>query len=192
MRKIKNKSGFTLAETMVAVLILMFVGVIVAEGMPAARNAYNKVVLGSNAQVLLSTTVNALRDELSTSLEIKNVSTTNNKALTYYNSETGSMSKLYLNEDNVIMVQDYVKTDLLLDNKVSDARPLLSAAAKSDDLNVTYKSVSYDPSTHNVTFEELKVFIGDNVLVKQDPLVIHVISTGDNKIMASAPTAAAV
>ena len=63
-KKLKTASGFTLAETLLAVLILLMVSVIVATGIPAAKNAYEKVVLASNADALLSTTISSLRNEL--------------------------------------------------------------------------------------------------------------------------------
>ena len=58
-KKLKGKSGFTLAETLLAVLILLLVSTIVANGIPVARNVYNNVIIGANAQMLLSTAVTA-------------------------------------------------------------------------------------------------------------------------------------
>ena len=40
--KLKNRSGFTLAETLLAVLILLLVSVIVANGIPVARDHRRK------------------------------------------------------------------------------------------------------------------------------------------------------
>ena len=54
-RKLRSNKGFTLAETLLAVLILLLVSTIVATGIPAARNAYEKVVEASNAQAVLAT-----------------------------------------------------------------------------------------------------------------------------------------
>ena len=56
-KKLHSSKAFTLAETLLAVLILLMVSTIVATGIPVARNAYEKVVLASNAEVLLSTTI---------------------------------------------------------------------------------------------------------------------------------------
>ena len=61
-KRLKNQAGFSLAETLLAVLIMLLVSVIVANGIPVARNVYNNVIVGANAQVLLSTTVTALRN----------------------------------------------------------------------------------------------------------------------------------
>ena len=70
-KKLKTASGFTLAETLLAVLILLMVSVIMTTGIPAAKNAYEKVVLASNADALLSTTISSLRNELGAAKIIK-------------------------------------------------------------------------------------------------------------------------
>ncbi len=64
-RKQRNSAGFSLAETLMAVLILLMVSAVVAAGMPMAREAYEKAVDAANAQTLLSTTAAMLRSELS-------------------------------------------------------------------------------------------------------------------------------
>jgi len=66
----KNRGGFTLAETLIAVLILLMVAGIVAAGIPAASNALTKAVDASHAQLLLSTTMTSLRNELGSARSI--------------------------------------------------------------------------------------------------------------------------
>ena len=70
-RKLNNKKGFTIAEMLVAILILLMVSSIVATGIPVAREAYEKVVLTSNAEILMSTAISALRNELGTAKDIE-------------------------------------------------------------------------------------------------------------------------
>ena len=79
-RKQRNNAGFTLAEMMLAVLILLMVAAIVAGGMPMARRAYEDAVDAANAQTLLSTTATMLRGELS---EAKYLSGSGTNALNY-------------------------------------------------------------------------------------------------------------
>ena len=55
-----NTHGFTLGETLLAVLIMLLAASIMVSGIPAARAAYEKVVLSSNAEVLLSTAVHEI------------------------------------------------------------------------------------------------------------------------------------
>lgn len=66
----KNRGGFTLAETLIAVLILLMVSGIVAAGIPAAKEALTKAVDASHSQLLLSTTMTALRNELGSARSI--------------------------------------------------------------------------------------------------------------------------
>ena len=58
-RKLNSKKGFTIAEMLVAIIILLMVSSIVASGIPVARDAYEKVVLTSNAEILMSTAISA-------------------------------------------------------------------------------------------------------------------------------------
>lgn len=56
--------GFTLAETLLALAILVLLTGIVAMGVPVAFRTYTQMVNKSEAQVLLTTATNELRDEL--------------------------------------------------------------------------------------------------------------------------------
>ena len=114
-KKMKSQAGFTLAETLLAVLILLLVSTIVATGMPVARTAYEKVVLTSNAETLLATAVSALRNELGTAWKVESI-TDEVESITggvsYFNASTGTRSKLYV-EGGAIKLLDYAAaTDL--------------------------------------------------------------------------------
>ena len=138
--KLKSRSGFTLAETLLAILILLLVSSIVAQGIPVARNVYNRVVLGANAQVLLSTTVTALRDELGTAWD---VTAGADNSLTYFSADIGSRSKLWVDTTtNTIQIQEYVATDGLNTEtaSVGSARALVSEKAATRELRVTYST----------------------------------------------------
>lgn len=151
--KLRSSKGFSLAETLLAVLILLLVSVIVANGVPAARNAYEKVIVASNAQALLSTTANALRDELGTAWDVKKESKT---SVSYYSTNTGSRSVISLNEEGEIMINEYVDTDLLAIGGTEGlrSRKLVSDATVTSDLAVTYESL--DVKEDSVTFTGLK------------------------------------
>ncbi len=94
-----------------AVLILLLVSSVIAAGIPAATNAYKSAVDGANARALLSTTVNALRGELSTSWGVEvnpPGGITGVDEIFYYSSKTGAKTRLY-NDSNTIKVQDYIQ-----------------------------------------------------------------------------------
>lgn len=147
-RRLKSRRGFTLAEMMLAMLILLMVSSIVAAGIPVAKNAYEKVILGSNAQLLLSTAANALRDELGTAWDVQ----IKDGVISYYSASTGAPTTLEVKE-NVIWRQRYAG-DAFVDNYTAEAHRLLSEAA-TDQFHVVYDSVSADGDT--VVFSGLKV-----------------------------------
>ena len=181
-KKMNNRSGFTLAETLLAVLILLLVSGIVATGIPAARNAYLNVVVGANAQALLSTTAAALRDELGTAWGIK----AKDNKLTYYSADTGAKSILSKTDKSIIL-QEYVSQkgfNVSESISVGDERPLVSDKAVTSDLTVTYGGVTYDDKTGVVTFTGLCVNHGNKKLATLDKLVIHVFSV----VPTAAPT----
>jgi len=70
LRRFKNRisleKGFSIAEMLIAVLILLMVSSVVAAGVPVAAQAYVKITDAADAESLLSTTMTMLRSELST------------------------------------------------------------------------------------------------------------------------------
>lgn len=129
-QKLKSSAGFTLAEMLLAVMIMLMASAIVATGIPSARNAYEKVVLASNAEILLSTAMNELRNELGTATGIE----VTGNVITYTNSFTGTKSQISMSDDG-IMRQRVVGMD-------STKARLVSEEAATGGLYVTYDSVT--------------------------------------------------
>lgn len=166
MRKLKGRGGFSLAEMLLATLILLLVATIMTTGLPAAKTAYEKVILGSNAQLLLSTTVTALRDELGTAWDVA-VNDAGTE-VTYSSANTGTKSVISL-KNNTIYRQEFAKEttddkDVIFGKKLNDGTygrddvTLISGAAATSDLFVTYESVAPNDSDPGiVTFRNLKV-----------------------------------
>ena len=156
--KFKDSRGFSLAEMLMAVLILLLVSGIVATGMPAATNAYNKVILGANAKTMLSTAITALHDELGTAWQVEN--STDHKSLTYFNGSTGAKSIISSGENLAITIQDYVSLsdDLIHDDSIAKQgtpHELVSGASYAPKMYVTFKTISYSDGI--VTITGLKV-----------------------------------
>ena len=184
LKKLNSQVAFTLAETLITVLILLMVSAVVAGGVPAAANAYAKAVDAANAHVLLSTTVNALRRELSTAWDVEVA----DDGITYYSSSTGSQSKIFISEEGKLMLQEYI--DLLNARKeetasqtgasnpagnapIVPARPIVSDAMTikgrltiecRGDGSIPY--ISYEKTTGVVTVTGLQVKKGDQTIVK--------------------------
>lgn len=159
-KRLKSRHGFTLAETMLAVLILALVGVILATGVPVALNAYEKIVLTANAQAFLSTTVNALRDELGTAWGVQTDDT--GTVITYYSADTGARSRIYLATDSpaeIMLQENAAISELGIPDNADAARALVSdkATAGLSRLYATYESVAYDRTSSTVTFTNLMI-----------------------------------
>jgi len=166
-KRLRSKSGFTLAETLLAVLILLLVSVIVANGIPVARNVYNNVIVGANAQMLLSTAVTALRNELGTAKEVN----PNGTYVTYFNSERQAYSMISLNgTPATIQLDPYIiKPDGGDPTPIagSKQRALVSDAASNKDLDlyITYKDVVRKKDTLTDKYVD-DIIIFENLEVK--------------------------
>ena len=201
LRKLNTERGFTLTETLVAVLILVMIS---ASALPAALNAYRNAVDAANAQVLLSTTVNALRDELSLAWDVQVCSGDNstgswnfkddpNGYILYKSSDTGSESKIY-RENSVIMLQEYNDfSEKWYDQdtwdqsvvKKQEGRPLVSNAMRrstgyADPMTVTFKEVSI--ADNCITFTDLLVERNGRTIAKMPAsgLVIRLNKGGED------------
>ena len=163
----RNRGGFTLAETLIAVLILTMVAGIVAGGIPAARNALDKAVDTSHSQLLLSTTMTSLRNELATASSITCASETVNedgsvaedpaarKIISYVDS-SGAVCTLQ-SEDDGIYVEKEASPDISsgVYHPGIPHRLLVSEQAATKNLYAAFTSASYNNGI--VKIEGLKV-----------------------------------
>ena len=172
-KKIKSRAGFTLAEVLMAVLILLMVSAVVAAGIPSAISAYRKVTDAANAELLLSTTMTCLRDELGTASDIDVSGTT----ITYTNS-AGERTVLSLDtasEKPGIYIQEYAEL-LKNDSRLSDFYHLLvSHEAANRSFFVTY-TVDYDDVNGILTFHDLAVKRGTETFNTIPTLKIRVLT----------------
>lgn len=154
MKKRAN-AGFSLAETLLAIMILLLVSVIVATGVPAATSAFERVIIGSNAKVLLSTAISSLRDEIATArtVEVKD------NVITYFSSNNGATSRIFVNDNKDIILDEYIDSELQAakDAKhiTSMERLLVSAKAATRGLFVTYETAT--AAGNAVVINNLKV-----------------------------------
>lgn len=157
----KNTSGFTLAETLVAILIMLMVSSVVVAGIPAAANAYTKAVDAANAQALLSTTITALRNELGMAQDVK----VNGTEVTYFNLDNQNYSKINTTSSEIILTEFVGIQDAApaagtgSSSPKTRVRPLISKSAKTQMLTVSYSGVTCNSKV--ITFSDLSVKKGE-------------------------------
>lgn len=148
VKKLLSARGFTLAETLICVLILLMVAGIVGAGIPAASNAFTKAVDAANAQVLMSTTITVLRNELSTATEVQPGD--DGKTITYRSGSTGSSSKLECDADgkSIIVTTTYGYDGFWEEAEEEETKPksvkstLVSAAASTKNLSISLSDIT--------------------------------------------------
>lgn len=98
-----NRKGFSLAETLVTVLILSFVMAGIVSGSSAALKVYRQARRKADAQTLLSTAILALSENLYYS---KNVAYDSDFKVTGFDSETTGYRQTYANSgtDGIVIV----------------------------------------------------------------------------------------
>jgi len=154
-----DRRGYTLAETLIAILILLMVASILAAGLPAAVNALNKAVDASHGQVLLSTTMTMMRDELSTASGI----VCNEKTITYTDA-WGSSCVLEVKGTDGIYLSKTASPDGTGGAGKQSNGLLVSGKAATSGLYCTFSKAVYDEGRGIVKILELQVKKGDRVL----------------------------
>ena len=168
--KLKKKTGMTLAETLMAVLILLLVASVVTAGIPAATRAYMNAVDAANAYSLLSTTVNALRNEFSTAWGVKVADAEN---VVYYSSKTGAKTKLSLTD--VPTVIEYVDYN---DPEYESSQENTHVLASADNLSISF---SIKTPVTKPTDPPISIIQFNNFTVKKDGTEIAKLKDPDGK-----------
>ena len=197
MRKLiikrNNRKGFSLTELLVAVLILSMVSAVVAGGIPVARDAYEKITVTANAQVMLSTAISALRNELCTANVETPVPSEGTTKIRYYSPSIGNYSEIYVPVEDNPGHDAYTEKTILIKQFANSStgtkvRPLISKTLGEDKLYVTYDTVSYENKNNTVTFGGLKVtdLKGKEYAKVSTPVKIRLID-GDKGLNTTTP-----
>ena len=177
MRRSVNwkKAGFTLAETLVAMILLLIISVMLIQGIPLAYNAYKKVDQTANAHMLASTTMTELRDKLAFSKEIK-ISGDNNFKTISFTSNNGREYSLYCDIDKGGLYLEDLTDDVDSEGKKnSDSHLLVSNSASAKELYADFKDVTIDGDV--MSFTNLAVYFRtdrnkDKTEDKRNPFIV--------------------
>ncbi len=147
-----DRRGFTLTEMLVTLLILTLASTLMATGIPAAIDTYQKVVKTSNAQLALSTTLSILRSELGLATKVEIKGDEENAKIYYYSSGEGCWAWIGNDSSETAshrgLVKQYLKgmptPTTPVEALVADgpSAPLVSNEAVTDTLKVSLKDAS--------------------------------------------------
>lgn len=174
LAKKKNSKGFTLSETLVTVLIMVMVFSVVAAGIPVAISVLNKIIDTANAQLLMSTTMIRLRDELG---KAENV-TISGTAISFMSSDGTRRTIDYVPENKATAENPagiHLKQTSGLDDGTQLDFLLVSNAAANKNLHMTYE-IKEAYSGGVLTISNLTVLKGSKKLFTVDDYKIRVLS----------------
>lgn len=142
-----TSSGFSLVETMVALIVVTMLTALVAANIPVAFRTFEAVQKCSNAQVALVSTTAALRGELSMATEIEPGDGTGGVVLSYVRAD-GDPAQLTRTEDGWFSVSNLATLE---------ETPLVPAAMTSKLGYELSGSIRYDSDLQSFEISNLKV-----------------------------------
>lgn len=163
--KLNRSRGFTLGEMLITILILLLATAVSAQAIASARQTYSSVVNKSNAELLLSTSMTVMRDELSSARDIQ-VDGTN---VSYKSNRTGNYARIHL-ESGSVMITEYS-----YDSSTSVERSLITEQTATKELSLSYGPLRYDKTSGLLTIPDIKVTSGSAVLAEMDEYLIRTI-----------------
>ena len=131
---------------MAAILLMSFVGLIVTGGISMSARVYGRITRRSNAELLLSTTLLELRDELDRVEEVTLEQDGTDYRLHKYRSSNVNWRKLATKTDlNNPPAGIYIVPDKgYIDNTVGKPQLLVSEEAATDELYATYDGITFE------------------------------------------------
>lgn len=143
---INNKKGFSLSELLMVVLILSLLVIIIGSGMGVVKDAYEKVTLKAEAQTLMATTIEKVRDEFRFAREIQanQVIQGTITATTFISGNNGL--KVYFVNDEANMGITMVTAT----GETKQSAPVVTDRTMTNDLTTSIK-YTYSKDEHLIT-----------------------------------------
>lgn len=160
--KLRSQAGFSLAELLLAMLLVAMLTGLVGGGSTVVRTAWEKVVLRADAQTVLSMALHAVTAELEAADEVKVEGEGESKKITFYHVQRGYRVQL-LNETS----SGNNKSIYVVPVSTTEGVPILTEKAITKDLTLEMSDLQYDAGKE-VFSCKISVKRGDQVLVEQE------------------------
>ena len=155
MKRLKSEQGFTVVEMLLALFILSLIMTVIGGGVTVVKSSYEKITLKAEAQVLVSTFVTAINDELRQAEHIEQKESNQEQYWSFYHAKKG-YRMYFVNKNNNI----YYKTEIS-----SKERPLVSDKAITNGLSPQIEDLTYE--NHVFTYT-LRIYYDGEVYEEQE------------------------
>lgn len=156
-KKLNSESGLTLVELLAVTAILILLGLLLNTGLQMAMSTYRAITAQSEVELLLSTAVDAIADDLRYARDVNGSGTD----FTYTSDSFGAGAALGLNSDGQIAAKVGDEEKRLL----STGAYGLNGAYLVKDLNISYDAPNFTVEIKVVTEDE-KISAGTSVTVR--------------------------
>ena len=164
-KKLREEAGLTLMELMAATMILTLLVMILGSGLQMVLNTYETMIAHSETEILLSTAVDTLADDLRYAWEVGD-SNDENVSFIYNSDSYGNETQLRLSDDGKLMAEVGEKKLRVLASGVYGSR-LAYKEYQVTQLNIDY---TRNDETHEIIFT-----------------IVMTVGTADGSISASTP-----
>ncbi len=178
-QKKKDNRGFSLSELLVTVIIVSLLSVMIVTGVRTALYSHRKVTEEANAEVLLSTCVTMLRNELSTATDIQVL---NEKTIIYQKGGSGIKSSLRSGvSGSAVSTTDpeqiyHGSVGMNSESgaeKIDNELLLISPVTATEGLFISYKEIAYTDGVVTVTGLSVRKKDSDRKLSELGTLIIN-------------------
>ncbi len=147
----KNR-GFTLSETMAAILIMGLAGLIIVGGFSAYIRSWRSITRKANAELFISTLEVRMQEELEYATE---VALNDGKEVAWFADDGTGYATMFVKDGNGRLLG--ISTSANPDNLASVPASALVSDGTSDGMYATYENITYDETSHVFTINELTI-----------------------------------
>lgn len=158
-KKLSSESGLTLVEMLCAVVILILLGLLLNTGLQMAVSTYRAIVAQSEAELLLSTAVDALADDLRYARDVSGSGT----GFTYFSDSFGANTALEVEDKEEDENYGQIKANGM--RLLPDGAYGLNGAYLVKDMKISYTQPNFTIEL-TVATKDGKISAGTSVTVR--------------------------